>query len=76
MPAVILSGFATQISNMPELVQKLTLINPLRYFLIIVRGVFLEGDSYSLLLNQYWPMLIIAVVSLAVAGWLFRRRMN
>jgi len=76
VPAVILSGFATPIANMPELVQQLTYVNPLRYFLIILRGVFLEGDSYALLFDQYWPMAIIAVVTLATAGWLFRHRMN
>lgn len=76
VPAVILSGFATPISNMPEIVQQMTYVNPLRYFLIILRGVFLEGDSYALLFNQYWPMAIIAVVTLAMAGWLFRHRMN
>jgi ABC-2 type transport system permease protein len=76
VPAVILSGFATPISNMPELVQQLTLINPMRYFMVILRGVFLEGDSYALLFNQYWPMAIIAIVTLSLAGWLFRNRMN
>jgi ABC-2 type transport system permease protein len=76
VPAVILSGFATPISNMPELVQYLTYINPLRYFLVILRGVFLEGDSYALLFNQYWPMAIIALVTLSLAGWLFRHRMD
>ena len=76
VPSVILSGFATPISNMPELVQQLTWINPLRYFLVILRGVFLEGDSYTLLFDQYWPMAIIALVTLAIAGWLFRHRMT
>lgn len=76
VPAVILSGFATPISNMPILVQQLTLINPMRYFMVILRGVFLEGDSYTLLFNQYWPMAVIAVVTLVIAGGLFRRRMN
>lgn len=76
VPSVILSGFATPISNMPEVVQYITLINPLRYFLVILRGVFLEGDSYALLFNQYWPMAIIATVTLAMATWLFRHRMN
>jgi len=76
VPSVILSGFATPIANMPEFVQLLTHINPLRYFLIILRGVFLEGDSYSLLFNQYWPMAIIALLTLTAAGWLFRHRMN
>lgn len=76
VPAVILSGFATPIANMPEAVQTLTYINPLRYFLIILRGVFLEGDSFDLLLPYYWPMVIIALVTLSFAGWLFRHRIQ
>ncbi|MGB5439308.1 MAG: ABC transporter permease [Gammaproteobacteria bacterium] len=76
VPAVILSGFATPVSNMPQVVQWLTYINPLRYFLIILRGVFLEGDSYAMLVHYYWPMVIIALVTLGLAGWLFRHRMN
>ena len=76
VPAVILSGFATPIENMPEAVQWLTYADPLRYFLIILRGVFLEGDGYSILLPYYWPMVIIAMVTLSLAGWLFRHRMN
>ncbi|MEJ2532979.1 MAG: ABC transporter permease [Halioglobus sp.] len=76
VPAVILSGFATPIANMPEVVQTLTYANPLRYFLIILRSVFLEGTSYQVLLPYYWPMLIIAIATLTVAGWLFRHRMN
>jgi len=75
VPAVILSGFSTPIANMPPLVQYLTYLDPLRYFLVIVRGITLEGSSYALLFNQYWPMAIIGVVTLALAGWLFRHRM-
>ena len=76
VPAVILSGFATPIANMPEAVQWLTQLNPMRYFLIVVRGVFLQGDSYALLADQYWPMALIAAVTLSAAGWLFRHRMS
>jgi ABC-2 type transport system permease protein len=76
VPAVILSGFATPISNMPTVVQWITYADPLRYFLIILRGVFLEGDTASMLLQYYWPMASIAVVTLSIAGWLFRHRMN
>ncbi|HDH16765.1 MAG TPA: ABC transporter permease [Gammaproteobacteria bacterium] len=75
VPAVILSGFTTPIANMPEVVQWLTYLDPLRYFLVIVRGVTLEGDGFALLFHQFWPMVIIAVISLAMAGWLFRHRM-
>jgi ABC-2 type transport system permease protein len=75
VPAIILSGFATPIANMPPLVQDLTLINPMRYFMVILRGVFLEGVPLRLLLHQLWPMAAIAIVTLSSAGVLFRRRM-
>ena len=75
VPAVILSGFATPIANMPQAVQTLTLIDPLRYFLVILRKVFLEGAGFDVLANQYWPMALIAAVSLSLASWLFRHRM-
>ncbi len=75
VPAVILSGFSTPIANMPEAVQYLTYLDPLRYFLVVVRGVMLEGDGFELLLHQFWPMALIGIASLALAGWLFRKRM-
>ncbi len=75
VPSIILSGFATPIANMPGIVQKLTLLNPLRYYMVILRSVFLEGASGELLISQYWPMAVISLVTLSVAGWLFRHRM-
>lgn len=75
VPAVILSGFATPIANMPEPVQWLTLIDPVRYFLVVLRKVFLEGAGFGLLLDQFWPMAVIGLVSLSLSGWLFRHRM-
>lgn len=75
VPAVILSGFATPIANMPEFVQWLTYANPMRYLLIFLRSVFLEGADLSLLTHQMWPLAVIALVSLTLAGWMFRRRM-
>ncbi len=75
VPAVILSGFATPIANMPEAVQLITLIDPLRYFLVILRKVFLEGAGFDVLINQLWPMALIGVVTLGLASWLFRHRM-
>ena len=75
VPAVILSGFATPIGNMPQVVQYITLFNPLRYFMVVLRSVFLEGTPFALLVNQFWPMALIGVCTLAFAGWLFRHRM-
>ena len=75
VPAIILSGFATPIRNMPELVQDITLLNPMRYFIEVLRGVFLEGTPFHLLIHQFWPMALIGMVALSIAGWLFRHRM-
>jgi len=75
VPSIILSGFATPIANMPEIVQRITLLNPLRYYLVVLRGVFLENTPFALLIHQFWPMALIGVVSLASAAWLFRHRM-
>jgi ABC-2 type transport system permease protein len=75
VPAIILSGFTTPIANMPVLIQKLTLIDPMRYFMVILRGVFLEGRPFHLLISQFWPLVVIGVVTLTAAGWLFRHRL-
>jgi len=75
VPAIILSGFATPIRNMPQLVQDLTLINPMRYFMEVLRGVFLESTPFHLLIHLFWPMALIGLVTLSIAGWLFRHRM-
>ncbi|MGE4557846.1 MAG: ABC transporter permease [Desulfovibrionaceae bacterium] len=74
VPAVILSGFATPIANMSPAVQYLTLINPLRYILIIIRGVFLEAAPLRLLWPQLWPLAVIGLMSMVMAAWMFRRR--
>jgi ABC-2 type transport system permease protein len=75
VPSIILSGFATPIRNMPVLVQDITLLNPMRYFMVVLRGVFLEGVPFHLLVHQFWPMALIGAAALSVAGWLFRHRM-
>jgi drug efflux transport system permease protein len=73
VPAIVLSGFATPIANMPQAVQYITLLDPLRYFLIVLRGTFLEGASPTLLWPQYWPLAVIGIVSMIIASRLFRR---
>jgi ABC-2 type transport system permease protein len=64
-PAFMLSGFAFPIRNMPVAVQYLTYLNPLRYFMEIVRGLFLKGVGASVL----WPQMVaLAVYGIAVLG--------
>jgi ABC-2 type transport system permease protein len=64
-PAFMLSGFTFPIRNMPPFVQYLTYLNPLRYFMEIVRGVFLKGVGIETL----WPkMVCLAVYGVLVLG--------
>ncbi len=74
VPAVILSGFATPIANMPDFIQTITLANPMRYFLVVVRGLFLEELPADVVITQLWPMAVIAILTLNGASWLFRHR--
>ncbi len=74
MPAVTLSGFATPIENMPFWLQKANLINPVRYIIVALRNIFLEGADTVMVWPHLWPLLLIASVTLPLAGWLFRYR--
>ena len=74
MPSVLLSGFATPIANMSEVVQWITLINPLRYVLVLVRGVFIENSPASVLLMQVWPLALIGLACMTLAVVMFRNR--
>jgi ABC-2 type transport system permease protein len=75
-PAVLLSGYATPIENMPTWLQPITYINPLRYMLIIARGIFLKDMPWDMVWNNTWPMALIAFVNLSGATWFFRRRLE
>lgn len=75
-PAVLLSGFATPIENMPDWLQTLTYLNPLRYYLIIAKGIFLKAMPFWTVMHYIWPMAIIAVVNLTAAAWFFKKRLQ
>jgi ABC-2 type transport system permease protein len=76
MPFSLLSGLATPIESMPELLQWATFINPLRYAIEIAHRVYLEGAGLGLLLPQIWPLVLIAAVTLPVGSWMFRHRLT
>lgn len=75
-PATLLSGFATPIENMPIWLQYVTYANPLRYMLVIARGQFLKGMPLDMVLQNIWPMALIALFTLTSATWFFRRKLG
>ena len=75
LPAIILSGFFYPISSMPRMFQWLTVLNPVRHFLEIVRAVFLKGAGFAPLWQQYLALALMAVGTAWVAVVRFRRTM-
>lgn len=76
MPAILLSGFMFPIANMPPLIQWATYVIPLRYFLIIVRGVFLKGVGASVLWPQFLALFALGAVTFSIGVLSFRKRMG
>jgi len=76
LPFFMLSGFVFPVANMPEPVQWLTYLNPLMYFLIIIRGIFLKGVGIGILWPQLTALLIIGVILLGGAVRRFRKRLD
>lgn len=72
-PAMLFSGFIFPIANMPPVIQWLSLLDPLRYFLIIIRGVFLKGVGLDVLWPQFAALLGLGVVVLGFAVSRFRK---
>lgn len=75
MPMVYLSGFIFPIENMPAAVQTFTYLIPLRYFLVMVRGIFLKGIGIDLLWPQALALTAWGLVVLALAVARSRKRM-
>ncbi len=75
-PAFLLSGFTFPIRNMPEIVQWLTYLNPLRYFMEIVRGVFLKGVGFAALWQEMLALFIFGVTILTVSALRFHKRLD
>jgi ABC-2 type transport system permease protein len=76
LPAFMLSGFAFPIRNMPLAVQYLTYLNPVRYFIEIVRGIFLKGTGMSVLWPQMTVLFCYGVTILSLSALRFHKRLD
>jgi ABC-2 type transport system permease protein len=76
MPAFTLSGFAFPIENMPEWIQYLTYANPLRYFLVIIRGVFLKANGLDILWPQMAALAVLGGFMILLSSLRFQKRLK
>jgi ABC-2 type transport system permease protein len=75
-PMVLLSGFIFPIANMPWVVQMATVVNPLRYYLVIIRGIFLKSSGFDILWPQMLALLIIGVFIVTLSSMGFHKRLG
>ena len=76
MPFIYLSGFTFPIENMPQTIQYLTLGIPLRYYIVIIRGLFLKGVGIAELWPQALALGIFGTVILTLAVWKFKSKLG
>jgi len=72
--AIMLSGFFIPIQNMPDAIQVLTLLNPLRYFMEVVRGVILKGAGFDALWPELGALFVFGVSVMTFASLRFQKR--
>ena len=75
-PAITLSGFGFPITSMPLVLQWVTLADPLRYYLVVLRGTFLKGIGMDVLWPQFAGMAIFATIMLAASSMRFRKTLD
>jgi len=75
-PAVLLSGYAFPIENMPVFIQYFTYLNPVRHIITIVRGVFLKGTGWEVLWPSVVALTVMAIFFVVLASLLFKRRVD
>src|SRR4051794_19518944 len=75
-PAFMLSGFAFPIRNMPVVVQYLTYLNPVRYFIEIVRGIFLKGSGVTVLWPQMAALAVYGIAVLTLSAARFQKKLD
>jgi len=76
MPTILLSGFAYPIANMPKVIQWFTVFNPLRYFMVVIRSLFLKGVGIDILWPQLLPLAIMGFIVIGFSALKFRKSLG
>lgn len=76
MPMITLSGFATPISSMPPFFQKVTLLNPMRFVMVVLRSVYLKGVGFDVLWPQIAALTVFAAVLLSISVLSFHKSLE
>ncbi|NQU95081.1 MAG: ABC transporter permease [Candidatus Omnitrophica bacterium] len=75
-PMTLLSGFAYPIANMPKIIQYITYLNPMRYYLVIIRGIFLKGVGIRVLWEELLALAVIGIFVITLSSLRFQKRLG
>jgi ABC-2 type transport system permease protein len=75
-PMNLLSGFMFPINNMPKIIQHITALNPLRYYMVIIRAIFLKGVGVRVLWQEMLILLVMGITVLSFSSVVFRKRLG
>lgn len=73
---IMTSGFFYPVDNMPEFVRTLSVINPMRYLMAIIRGIFLRGSTFTDVWPNLWPLIVMGAGLFTFAVLRFRKRLS
>lgn len=76
MPAILLSGYISPVEDMPLIFQGISWLDPVRFFLVIIKGIYLKAMPAPYVFENLIPLALIAVLTLSAAGWMFKRNLD
>jgi len=76
MPAILLSGYISPIKDMPIFFQYLTWLDPIRFFMVVTRGIFFKNMGFFDTCINLIPLVFIAILTLSLASWTFKRQLD
>jgi ABC-2 type transport system permease protein len=76
IPSIVISGYIFPIANMPRFIQAITYLIPVRYYLVIVRGMFMKGIGLEYLWVEVWPLLLFAFIAISLSVLRFRGKLE
>lgn len=76
MPAILLSGYISPVEDMPRFFQAISCLNPVRFFLVIIKGIYLKAMPAHYVFENLIPLVLISIFTLSAASWMFKRNLD
>lgn len=76
VPAILLSGYIAPVENMPQFLQYITWLNPVRHFTELTKEIYLKDVGFNVIWQNLWPLLVITLIVGSIAYYLFKKKLG